>query len=81
MTGTHKEVQKPIDKEIFRKMLFCDEIFRFMSLEETLLFTSLDVDLNSFPKDADINETELLKVTHRNLSKSFTCDRIPESNE
>lgn len=81
MTGDHKEIKKPIDKEIFKKMLFCDEVFRFMSLEETLLFTGLDVDLNSFPKEADITETELLGITHSNLSKSFSCDQMPELKE
>lgn len=29
-------------------MIFCDEIFRFLNLEETLYFTKLDIELNSF---------------------------------
>lgn len=41
-------VREPIDRDIFRKMIFCDEVFRFMQFEETLMFTCLDIDLNSF---------------------------------
>lgn len=33
-------------------MLFCDEIFRFMQFEETLMFAALDIDLNSFSTDS-----------------------------
>ena len=44
------DTNEPIDLNIFQKMVFCDEVFRFMSFEETLLFTSLDIDLNSFEK-------------------------------
>ena len=42
--------RKPIEKHIFERMIFCDEIFKFMDLEETMFLTSLDVDLNSFSK-------------------------------
>ena len=51
-----------MDRDIFRRMLFCEEIFRFLSLEETLLFTSLDIDLNSFGLDAKIDEDSLLQI-------------------
>ena len=44
-------------------MVFCDEIFRFMAFEETLFFTGLDVDLNSFRKNDVIDKDELLKVS------------------
>lgn len=37
-------------------MIFCDEVFRFLNLEETLYFTLLDIDLNSFDKNEEINE-------------------------
>lgn len=67
---------EPIDIEIFQKMVFCDEIFRFMSFEETLFFTSLDIDLNSFQKDDIINEEALLKITEQNFKSAFSCDRL-----
>ena len=69
---------EPIDIEIFQKMMFCDEIFRFMSFEETLFFTSLDIDLNSFQKDDIINEEALLKITEQNFKSAFSCDRLNE---
>jgi len=47
---------KPIDRDIFNKMIFCEEIFRFLNLEETLYFTKLDIDLNSFPRDVSVTE-------------------------
>jgi len=50
------QAKKPMDRDIFRKMLFCDEVFRFMAFEETLMFTSLDIDLNSFSKSSLQNE-------------------------
>jgi hypothetical protein len=43
--------RRPIDKDIFRKMLFCEEIFRFMIFEETLMYNCIDIDLNFFKKD------------------------------
>ena len=57
-------------------MIFCDEIFRFMSFEETLLFTSLDIELNSFKKDEPITEEALLAISERNFNEAFTCDRV-----
>ena len=57
----------PVDKNVFRKMVFCDEIFRFISLEETLFFTSLDIDLNSFKRAEDVSEDSLLAMTEENL--------------
>ncbi len=44
------EKNESISRDIFNKMIFCDEIFRFINLEETLYFTALDIDLNSFRK-------------------------------
>ena len=38
---------RPIDREIFEKMIFSEEIFRYLNLEETLYFTKLDVEFNS----------------------------------
>ena len=48
-------------------MVFVEEIFRFMQFEETLLFTSLDVDFNSVDKEID-SMAPLLEITERNLS-------------
>jgi len=55
-------------------MIFCDEIFRFLNLEETLYFTKLDVDLNSVPAETKIDERLILDINERNLSKAFTCN-------
>lgn len=38
----------PIERRIFNKMLFCDRIFDFIELEESLYFTALDVELHSY---------------------------------
>jgi hypothetical protein len=57
-------------------MIFVEEIFRFMQFEETLLFTSLDVDFNS--RDTEANEVDLVEMTEKNLSEAFTCDRLSE---
>ena len=70
-----------MDKGIFRKMIFCEEIFRFMAFEETLFFTCLDIDLNSFGKEDTIDETSLLEITERNLREAFTCDKLDLSKE
>ena len=38
-------------------MLFCDKIFDFIELEESLYFTALDVELHSIGKnDDDLSE-------------------------
>lgn len=73
-----ESIREPIERKVFRKMLFCEEIFRFMALEETLFFTSLDVDLNSFTKDDKIDEETLLAIASENLNQAFTCDRLPK---
>ena len=52
-----------------------------MSFEETLFFTCLDIDLNSFGKDHQIDEASLLKITEENLNQAFTCDKIDLSSE
>lgn len=54
-------------------MMFCEEIFRFLNLEETLYFTRLDVELNSLNKD--ITEKDLLEINASALSESFSCHR------
>ena len=58
--------REPISREIFEKMTFCEEIFRFINLEETLYFSSLDVDLNSFTADQKIEDEVLLEINERN---------------
>lgn len=55
-------------------MIFCDEIFRFINLEETLYFTALDIDLNSFKKDDIITKETLLEINENNLTNSFSCN-------
>lgn len=47
-----------------------------MTFEETLLFTGLDIDLNSFQKDEEINEKSLLEISEINFMEAFTCDRV-----
>jgi len=48
----------PIERGIFNKMIFCDRIFEFIELEESLYFTALDVELHAFgqeSKDDDLS--------------------------
>lgn len=48
----------PIERSIFNKMIFCDKLFEFIELEESLYFTALDVELHSFGKDRDLASGE-----------------------
>ena len=41
----------PIERGIFNKMIFCDKIFEFIELEESLYFTAMDVELHSYGKN------------------------------
>jgi Zn-dependent oligopeptidase len=50
-----KPTIRAIDRGIFNKMLFCEEIFRFLNFEETLYFTKLDYELNSISVDEKID--------------------------
>ena len=43
----------PIERRIFNKMLFCDRIFEFIELEESLYFTAIDVELHSYGQNDD----------------------------
>ena len=60
-------------------MIFTDEIFRFMQFEETLMFASLDIDLNSFSAESmpalEVTEEHLEKICQENLAVAFSCDR------
>ena len=40
----------PISKAIFDKMIFCDQVFENIELEESLYFTALDVEFHSASK-------------------------------
>ena len=59
-------------------MIFIDEIFRFMVFEETLMFTELDIALNSFKKGEEVSEDALLQISKSALQKSFSCDLLPQ---
>ena len=39
----------PLDKTVFRRMLFMEELFRFQSFEETLANSAMDLDFHSKP--------------------------------
>lgn len=65
-----------MSRTIFNKMIFCEEIFRFLNLEETLYFTRLDVDLNSFEGQEPISEETLLRINCANLSRGFTFNTM-----
>ena len=77
-TGKYGQVQDdnpnltqmlPIERSIFNKMLFCDKIFEFIELEESLYFTGLDVELHSFGKeDAELTREKLLETNFKHLS-------------
>ena len=57
-------------------MVFVDEVLRFLSFQETLMYTCLDIDLNSFGKDDTIDEQVLLDFSRSNLESAFTCDQM-----
>ena len=51
-------------------------MFRFLNLEETLYFTKLDVELNSFKGDEDLDQKGLLEINEKILSHTFTCNSV-----
>ena len=72
----------PIDRSIFNKMLFCDRIFDFIELEESLYFTALDVELHSFGRDKpEINLNDILEINHKHLSAMSVNLRTRTSNK
>ena len=61
-------------------MIFCEEIFRYLNLEETLYFTRLDVDLNSFEGNKPITEETLLRINCADLSRGFTFNTMQKAD-
>ena len=59
---------EPISRQIFQKMLFCDQIFQFLELEESLYFTALDVEFHSAKKGQELTEEDLLNINQKHLS-------------
>lgn len=55
-------------------MIFCDEIFRFLNLEETLYFTKLDIEFNSIKEGTKIDESLLLDINKQIMTKAFSCN-------
>ena len=47
-------------------MLFCDRVFEFLELEESLYFTALDVEFHSSGKDqAPFTAQDLLEINFK----------------
>ena len=47
-------------------MLFCDKVFEFLELEESLYFTALDVEFHSSGKDqAPFTAQDLLEINFK----------------
>lgn len=55
-------------------MIFCDEIFRFLNLEETLYFTKLDIEFNSVKEGTKIDERLLLDLNQKIMTNTFSCN-------
>ncbi|CDW86736.1 oligopeptidase a [Stylonychia lemnae] len=72
---------KPISKTMFDKLIFCEQIFRLLNLEETLYFTALDLELNSFKENDDINEQALLDINSNLLKNSFSSNYLPKAQK
>lgn len=60
----------PIKREVFERMIFCDQIFEWLEMEESIYFTALDVEFHSADKDAltgqdlfDINLKHMAQMT------------------
>ena len=49
------------------KMLYCDQIFQFIELEESLYFTALDIEFHSLGKDEEVDEDKLLFLNQKHL--------------
>ena len=73
---------EPIDRSIFAKMLFCDQIFQFIELEESLYFTALDVEFHSFGKGEEISEEKLIDLNKKHLSAmTFNLSQVREKSD
>ena len=59
---------EPINRSTFIKMLFCDQIFQSLELEESLYFTALDIEFHAAGKDEEITEQDLLRINSDHLS-------------
>lgn len=71
----------PIERSIFNKMLFCDKIFEFIELEESLYFTGIDVELHSYGKDDGLlSKEKLLETNYKHLS-AMSINLKPISQE
>lgn len=57
----------PIERSIFNKMIFCDRIFEFIELEESIYFTALDVELHSGGADDQLTKEKLLETNYKHL--------------
>ena len=60
---------KPISRNVFQKMLFCNQIFEFIELEESLYFTALDVEFHGFDSVDKISAESLLEINQKHLSQ------------
>jgi hypothetical protein len=57
----------PIGREIFNKMVFCEKIFQFIELEESLFFTSIDVNFHS--EKGVLDDQDLADMTYENFKQ------------
>lgn len=58
----------PLSKSIFEKMMFCDQVFEAIELEESLYFTALDVEFHS-AVEAAFTEDDLLRINMKHFSQ------------
>jgi hypothetical protein len=57
----------PLSRKIFNKMMFCDQIFQFLELEESLYFTALDVEFHGLKETSTLKEKDLLTINQKHL--------------
>ena len=58
----------PISRSIFDKMMFCDQLFESIELEESLYFTALDVEFHS-AVEAALSSEDLLSINMKHFSQ------------
>lgn len=61
--------------------MLIENLLGLLAFEETLMFTSLDIALNSFRTNDGISEEALVEISEECLAKAFTCDRLPKKTE
>ena len=68
----------PIKRQVFEKMMFCDQVFDWIELEESLYFTSLDVEFHS-AHSQPYSQDDLFSMNLKHISQMTVNEKCKES--